>query len=542
MAFSTQGSTHRPTVTGTRGMVACAHPLACMAGTRLLLQGGNAFDAAVGVAAALNVVEPYYSGIAGIGYALIYDANEEAVRVLDYCGHTPYEASLETIPDRAAMERGVKSALVPGACGGWLELHGRYGRLETSAVLAPAIDLAENGFAVTVRNSFLLDSCKPRVNEIGTRVMYPGGRTPLPGEILVQTELGRTFRRIVEAGAECFYRGDLAREMIQYVQAEGGVLGEQDLGDFEPAWVDPISIPYRGYDIFCPPPPCAGFQILETLNILEGYPLAEMGHHTEASLHLFIEAVKLANADRVEYAAAASHPISGLLSKAYAADRRGCIGAEAAFGRGEWYEASRHAEEVRPGRPQAWTKECTTHFDVVDAEGNAVAVTQSVGGGFGSGVMLGETGMFLNNFIYWMDRVPESPNCVGPHKKTDMCLSPLMVFKKGRLVSALGTPGSWGIEQTSVQFLTNFLDYEMNIQAAIEAPRFRMMEAGRKVMMEARIPKDVRDGLEQQGHVIDLLEPFAIVVGGAHGIAVDEGGRALMGGADPRRDGYVLGI
>ena len=160
MAFSSHGITHRPTVTGTQGMVACGHPQACLAGTRILLQGGNAFDAVVGVAAALNVVEPYYSGIAGNGYALVYLADQKSVRVLDYCGHTPYEASLETIPDSDEQGKGSKSGLVPGACGGWLELQKRYGRLELGAVLAPAIDLAENGFSVTVRNSFIIDACK----------------------------------------------------------------------------------------------------------------------------------------------------------------------------------------------------------------------------------------------------------------------------------------------------------------------------------------------------------------------------------------------
>ena len=168
------------------------------------------------------------------------------------------------------------------------------------------------------------------MNADGQRVMYPQGRAPLPGEILVQKELGRTFRRIVEGGAELFYRGELAREVIQYLQQEGGVLTERDLADFEPEWSDPISVPYRGYDVFCPAPPSAGFQILETLNILEGYPLAELGHHTEASLHLFIEAIKLANADRVEYAAADNPPISGLLVEGV---RRGAQGEHRDAGR-----------------------------------------------------------------------------------------------------------------------------------------------------------------------------------------------------------------
>ena len=186
--------------------------------------------------------------------------------------------------------------------------------------------------------------------------------------------------------------------------------------------------------------------------------------------------------------------------------------------------------------------ECTTHFDVVDAEGNAVAITQSLGSGFGSGEIIGESGMFLNNFIKWADTVPGSPNCIEPHKKIDMCLSPCQIFKDGRLLAALGTPGSWGIQQTTTQFTTNFLDFGMNIQAAIEAPRFRFQHAGTRVYMESRVPAEIRSGLIRRGHQIDVVDAFSHVTGGAQGIAVDQESGGLMGGADPRRDGYAIGI
>ncbi len=542
MAFSSVGTTHRPTVTGTRGMVASAHPLASLAGARILLDGGNAFDAVVAVAAALNVVEPYMSGIAGVGYALVYSAGEDRVRALDYCGRTPHKATPDAFNSESAQDAGSRSCLAPGACGGWLALLERYGRMDREAVFAPAIELAENGFAVTVKNATFIQGTVPRMRPTGARVILSGGRAPLPGEVLVQKDLARTFRRVVEGGAEVFYKGDLAREIGEFMQGEDGLLSERDLGDFEVEWTDGISTSYRGYEVFCPPPPSAGFQILETLNMLEAYPLDKLGHHSEESLHLFIEAAKLANADRVEYAAAENAPIEGLLSKGYAEKRRQLIGERAGVGRGEYYRTDRLPGEMAPGQEADWITECTTHFDVIDGEGNAVAITQSLGSGFGSGMILGETGMFLNNFIRWGDLVSGSPNVIEPHKKIDMCLSPCQIFREGRLVSALGTPGSWGIQQTTTQFLTNYVDYGMNIQAAIEAPRFRFEHPGRRVFMEARVPAGIRAGLESRGHEIDLLPDWSPVVGGAQGITVDPESGALMGGADPRRDGYAIGI
>jgi gamma-glutamyltranspeptidase/glutathione hydrolase len=218
------------------------------------------------------------------------------------------------------------------------------------------------------------------------------------------------------------------------------------------------------------------------------------------------------------------------------------VGETAGVSRGEYFEARQLPEEIRPGSPGDWVNDCTTHFDAVDAEGNAVAVTQSLGSGFGSGMVLEGTGMFLNNFIKWADVVAGSPNCIRPHMKVDMCLSPCQIHRDGRLLAALGTPGSWGIQQTTTQFTTNFLDYGMNIQAAIEAPRFRFQFPGRRVFMEARVPEAVRSGLARRGHEIDLLPDWSAIVGGAQGITVDPESGALMGGADPRRDGYAIGI
>jgi len=508
----------------------------------LLLDGGNAFDAAVAVASALNVVEPYMSGLAGVGYALVYVALEDRVRCLDYCGPTPYSASLESCPSQMAQEVGPRSCLVPGACAGWLALLERYGSRPREAVFAPAIELAEKGFAITVRNARFISESRSRLHPTGAQVVLADGAPPPPGHILVQADLGSTLRRVVEEGQSTFYGGDVGREIVRCVQEAGGLLADRDLAEFEPVWQEPVGTRYRGHDVLCPPAPSSGFQILETLNLLEAYPVAEIGPETEVALHLFIEAVKLANADRVEYAAAHPAPVEGLLSKPYAEERRRLIGPLASVSRGEYYAPDPLPGEVPAGNDADWTNECTTHFDVVDADGNAVSVTQSLGSGFGSGMVMGSTGLFLNNFIKWADRTPGSPNCVGPHKKLDMCLSPCLVMRDGRLVSALGTPGSWGIQQTTVQFLTNFVDHGMNIQAAIEAPRFRLEFPGKRIYMEARFPEAVRAALERRGHEIDLLPDWSPMVGGAQGIVVDPASGAMMGGADPRRDGYALGI
>ena len=542
MAFSSLGTAHRSTVTSTRGMVASAHPLSSMAGARILLAGGNAFDAAVATAAALNVVEPYMSGIAGVGYALVYSAKENRVRVLDYCGHTPYEARASAFASEADKERGPRSCLAPGACGGWLNLLETHGTMDCASVFEPAIELAEGGFAATVSNARFMADNGGRLYENGAHIVLSRGRAPLPGEVVVQGDLAHTFRRVAEGGANRFYRGDLAEEMTQAVQAEGGWLSMRDLSDFKPEWVDPISVSYRGYEVFCPPPPSAGFQILQTLQMLEGFGISELGHHSELALHLFIEAVKLANADRLEYAADPDMPIAGLLSGAYARKRRALIGERAAVHRGEYYPLTRLPGAVEPGQPGDWLNECTTHFDVVDAQGNAVAITQSLGSGFGAGMTLGKTGMFLNNFIKWGDLAPNSSNVIAPHKKVDMCLAPMQIFQDGRLFSALGTPGSWGIQQTSVQFLTNVLDYGMNIQAAIEAPRFRLDAPGVRVPIESRVSAQVLEALTRRGHEIKALPAWSPVVGGAQGIVRDAKSGAMMGGADPRRDGYVIGI
>ena len=542
MAFPSHGITHRPTVTGTRGMVASAHPIASLAGARILLQGGNAFDAAVAVASTLNVVEPYMSGIAGCGYMLIYSAKEERIRVLDYMGTSPHQATPDAYSTPRSNEEGIRSGIVPGACGGWVSLLNEYGSMSLPDIFSPAIEYAEEGYAVTVKNAFFMDGASSRFSPMASKVMMSRGRTPLPGEVLIQKDLANTFRQIVRGGTDVFYRGEIAQKITEFSHQNGGLITKKDLEDFQVEWHDPISISYKEYKIYCPPPPCSGFQYLEMLNILETDSLSDLGHNSTDYLHLLIESIKLASVDRVEYTCSQNPPITGLLSKGYAAAQRQRIRYEAGVGGDERYSIHKLAGEIPPGDPRQWINECTTHFDVVDNQGNAVATTQSLGSGFGSGVVLGNTGMFLNNFMNWFDLLPESPNVVAPHKKIEMCMSPCHIWKGNQLFAILGTPGSYGILQTTAQMILNLIEHKMNIQAAIEAPRIRIEKSGTDVGIEERISSQTRRELTTRGHNVRALPTWTAAVGGGQGITIDQEEGTFMGGADPRRDGYAIGI
>jgi gamma-glutamyltranspeptidase/glutathione hydrolase len=542
MAFSPQGTTHRSTVTGRRGMIASAHPLASLAGLRILMEGGNAIDAAIATAAALNVVEPYMSGIGGVGYLHIYSAREKEHKIVDYVGLTPKAAEL-SLYDADKQDRGPLSPLVPGACGGWLTALERYGSMDAAKVFAPAIEYAEQGYALTVKNSTFYAAAVPDLlrYQTGSETYLLDGQAPQPGEVVVQKDLAETFRKVAAEGPDIYYKGAIADAIVRYMVETGGLLTKADLANFAPVLVDPISIDYRGHQIFAPPLPCQAIQYLETLAIMEGFDVADMGHNTAETLHRFIETTKLAMADRIAYAAIDDPPTAGLLSKEFAAARRALIGDKAQFSAGERMIPDGPADAVTPGDPGQWMHESTTHFDAIDADGNAVACTQSLGSGFGSKMVVPGTGIALNNFMRWFDLEPTSPNAIGPAKKNEMCVSPAQVWDQHGLRLLIGTPGSYGILQTTPQMMMNALDHQMNIQAAIEAPRVKTGAPGYSVDAESRIDREVFAELERRGHQFNDLGDWSAGVGGGQGIAVDPDTGSFMGGADPRRDGYALG-
>src|SRR5262245_7078131 len=532
---------YRPTVMGTRGAVASAHPLASMAGIETLLAGGNAVDAAVAVGSTLNVVEPFMSGVGGIGLMLVSRPGGER-HVLDFIGAAPRAADVARCTEEE-QGAGPKACATPGNLGGWLTAHARFGRLPRGTVLKPAIDHAERGVPLTFKNVEFFTQARATLERSpeARRLYWPNGG-PRPGAVVVYKDLAGTLRQVAEGGLEVFYRGPIARAIARAVQEAGGWLAEEDLAAFAATWRQPATITYRGAEICSMPPPFSAFQMLETLNVMEGLDVRGWGHNSVDYLHHLIETIKLASADRLAYAYGDRTPIAGLLAKSYAASQRARIDAgHAAVSEGERYHPQRLSGQIAEGHPARFENEQTTHFACADADGMVVSVTQTLGAPFGSGFAVPGTGIVLNNILKWADRDAASPNVLRPGRKSGTMMSPTQVFRDGAFRVSIGTPGSYGILQTQSQMLLNVLEFDMNVQEAIEAPRVRVYR-DRLVDVEGRIDPITRAGLTERGHQVNVLDDWSWVVGGGQGIARDPDSGALMAGADPRRDGYALAI
>jgi gamma-glutamyltranspeptidase/glutathione hydrolase len=560
------GRAFRPTVMGRRGCVAAAHPLAAMAGIEVLLQGGSAVDAAVATSFALHVVEPYMSGPGGVATLLLFHRGRREAVVS--AGQMPAAADPAQVTAED-LKGGPRSVGVPGLVAATLGLHERHGSLPRSAVMAPAIRLAEDGFPLTVKNVDFIAKGRPQLaySAEAERTFLPSGEIPRAGTVFVQKELGATLRQIAEGGLDAYYRGPIARAIARALEAHGGWVTEADLARYRPTWGTPLHVAFRGHEVCVPPPPTNALQSVQTLQILEGFDLRGMGHNSVEYLHHFLEATKIASADRVGLdVMRPDAPIAGLVSPRYAAERRKLIDPKrAGVSGGERWSAERLAGEILPGRPSDFVvggagvsaerhgragsaddrpdfaREHTTHFAVADGHGTVVTVTQTLGSVFGSGVMVPGTGMLLNNLLMWADLEPGSPAVLRGGAPMQTRMAPTQVFRDGTFVLSIGTPGSYGILQTTPQMLLNVVEFGMAVQEAIEAPRVRAYR-DRMVDVEGRIPPAVREGLTARGHHINVIEDWSWIVGGGQGIRRDPESGALQGGADPRRDGYALAI
>ena len=355
-------------------------------------------------------------------------------------------------------------------------------------------------------------------------------------------DLAHALTVIAEQGEAGFYKGDIAKEFARGSQEVGGLHTAEDLARWKVKIEEPVKTTYKGIDVYKLDFWTQGPAMLQALNILEGYDLRAWGHNSVEYLHHLIEAVKLGSADRLAFAYSGVPPIAGLVSKAYAASQRARIDpARAAVSEGERHSRERLAGQIAEGHPAQFVNEQTTHFACADAEGTVVSVTQTLGMAFGSGFAVPGTGLVLNNILKWSDRDPESPNVLKPGRKSGTMMSPTQVFQDGAFALSIGTPGSYGILQTQPQMLLNILEFGMNVQEAIEAPRVRVYR-DRLVDAESRIPEATREDLARRGHEINVIDDWSWVVGGGQGIARDPESGALMAGADPRRDGYALAI
>jgi len=537
------GFSYRPPALGRRGVVASAHQFASLAGLDMLRDGGNAVDAAVAMAATLAVVEPCSCGAGGGGFMIVRDPDAAVPSVLDFMGPAPAAATLDRVATGGGKDDGICAAAVPAAIAGWLAALQRFGRLRPERVFAPAIAHAEDGFPVSAYLHRYLTACVDRLRRSpeSRAVFLPGGTVPGVGQLLRQPDMARTLRRVAEAGASAFYGGEIGEEVAAFCRRHGGLLDADDLRSYAPVWREPITTTFEGFEVHAPPPPSSAVQYLLSLNMLERLGLDGLPPDGAEHVHRLAEVFKLSVADRIRWTMAPEARWHGLLCRDYAAQRLDAYeGTAARAVEGERYGPASRTGVVAAGDPPAVDRETTTHLVAMDADGWAVACTQTLGGAFGNAIVHGRSGMLLNSLMHWFDDDSRSPNALGPGKRIEMPLGPSQIWTEGRPVALIGTPGSWGILQTTVQLIVNVLTHRMPLQTAIEAPRFRVLE-GRRLAIEGRFPDDTLAELRRRGHDLAVLAEWDRFVGGAHGAVFDPSTGTFFAGADPRRDGVALG-
>jgi gamma-glutamyltranspeptidase/glutathione hydrolase len=519
-------------------MVASPHYLASQAGVDILKKGGTAVDAAIATNSVLNVVYPHMCGIGGDAFWLIYDAAKKDLAFLNASGRSAYAATIETYK-KAGMNsmpvRGPLTVTVPGAVDGWFEVHRRYGKLPMAALLGTAIAYARRGYPISHVLSFKIQEAIGELSRYSTSksLFLPGGNTPRPGDVLTNPDLASSLEKIAREGRDVFYRGEIGREIVRFARENGGLLAEKDFLDHRSDWGKPVSTQYRGYTVHETAPNSQGMTALLILNLLEGYDLASTGYQSPDHLHLMVEAKKVAFADRNRYISDPEKvkiPIDELLSKDYAAGRRTLIRKDQAL----------DPQAVSPG---IFGRD-TIYLCTVDEAGNAVSLIQSLYYSFGSAVVAGNTGIVLQNRGAYFSLNPDHVNCLQPHKRTFHTLMASMTFATGSL-PGLRDQRADG-QPRPIQVMTAVFDFGLDIQAALEAPRW---VAGRYLlhhpegllMMEKRFPAPVIEALKGRGHQIQVVDGIDQSMGSAHGILIHPENGLRMGGSDPRCDGAAIG-
>ncbi|HKW93423.1 MAG TPA: gamma-glutamyltransferase [Methylomirabilota bacterium] len=532
----------RPPTLAYRGMVTSPHVLASEAGVAMLRAGGSAIDAAIAASAVLAVVYPHMTSIGGDAFWLVYDARARAVRSIEAAGRAAASASLDWFSARGLAEipiRGIVPATltVPGAVDGWCEAHIAYGRLPLATVLAPAVEYARDGFPVTKRLAWWIEhSAEVLAADPGAaRIFLDGGPRPPVGCRLRNPDLARTLERLA-AGRAGFYEGETAWEMARYSREHGGFFTERDLAEQRSKWGDSISAPYRGITIHETPPPTQGISVLQALRLLEPYDIGALPYLGADHVHLLVQAKQIAFHDRDRLLADPDFvpvPVERLLSRAYADERRRLLDPKRALPWDRMPSSGSLAGD-------------TVYVAAVDADGNAASLIQSVYFGFGAGVVAGGTGVVLQNRSAYFSLDPAHPNRLQARKRPVHTLIASLAFKGDRPWQLLGCMGSDGQPQIHIQVYTAMIDFGLDIQAAVEAPRwlagrFGIGEPRDLLNLEGRFAAATVDELARRGHVINRWEAWNERAGHAHGITIDPDRGLLTGGADPRSDGAAVG-
>ena len=524
----------RSTVYAPNGAVATSQPLASAAGLEVLRQGGNAIDAAVAAAAVLSVTEPHMTGIGGDMFAIVWLAREQKLIALNASGRAGSRMTRETLQTRgfrSGSQQGVMSVTVPGALAGWDMLVRTHGKRTLAQALQPAIAYARDGFPVSpiIAAQWANETNFLKRDSAAAATFLPGGHAPKAGDWFQNPDYARTLQEIAKNGIRTFYGGALGQRIVTRLEALDGFITIDDLKKNAPNWVAPISVPFRGYRVWELPPNNQGIAALEMLRILETYDLKAMGHNSPAYLHHLIEAKKLAYADLDRFVGDADHldmPAEQMLTDEFIAERRSHM------------SPTRAQERVDPGL--ARTKSETVYLTAADAEGNMVSFINSNYDYFGSGIVVPGTGFALHNRGAGFTLTPGLPNTVAPGKRPFHTLIPGFVTQtvngREQAYMSFGLMGGGVQAQGHVQFLINYFVFGMDLQAAIDAPRFRHYD-GLRVALETPVTDSVREALKAMGHV--LIDQPPVAFGGAQAIVRLPKGFAA--GSDPRKDGMAAG-
>jgi gamma-glutamyltranspeptidase/glutathione hydrolase len=515
------------------GVISAESPLAAQAGAQVLAHGGNAIDAAVATNAVMGVVEPMMDGIGGDLFAIVYDAKTKQLYGLNASGWSPEKLTPEYLKSKGAVsmpQKGINSVTVPGAVDGWSKLLARFGHLSLAQLLAPAIQYARDGFPVPEWDAeYWANSAGAlRKNPSTEHVFLVDGRAPQVGEVFRNAELAHSLEQIATGGRDAFYKGDLARKIVDFSQSQGGMMTLEDMAGYSSDWVDPISVDYHGWTVYEMPPSGQGIAALEMLNLMAQFPLAHFGHNSVDALHVMIEAKKLAYADLLRYIGDPNYskiPVAALLSEDYTRDRAKLI------------DMARANCSVPAGTPPASGGE-TTYLTVVDKEGNMVSLIQSNYAEFGSGLAV--AGFALQNRGALFNLDAKSPDILAGHKRPLHTIIPAFMTK-GETRIAFGIMGGFNQAQAHAQFVSNVADFGMNIQAAMEAARFTKGSfGGCDVLLEERIPSETRASLESLGHNVVVVGAFSSSMGGGQATERNFATGVNFGGSDPRKDGEAI--
>ncbi|NJN46414.1 MAG: gamma-glutamyltransferase [Candidatus Competibacteraceae bacterium] len=500
-------------VFATQGMVATQEALATNVGLDILKQGGNAVDAGVAVGFALAVTLPRAGNLGGGGFMMVYDAKKQETVAIDFREMAPAAASRDMyLDDKGEVDEqrarySYLSVGVPGTVAGLALAAERYGSLPLKTLITPAIRLADQGFPVSEGMAISLKAAKERMSpwpESMKIFFKPDGVAYEPGDILPQTDLAGSLRAIAEQGPKAFYEGEIAQKIAADMKANGGLITVEDLQNYKPVVRQPVQGDYRGYQVVSMPPPSSGgIHLIQILNILENFPIAESGHNSAATLHQMAEAMKLAYADRSEYLGDpdfAKVPIKGLTAKGYAAELVKLIDLNRA----------RPATEIKPGNPAPYESDQTTHYSVMDSQGNVVSTTYTINFSYGTGITAAGTGILLNNEMDDFSSKPGVPNAYGliggeanaiePGKRPLSSMSPTIVFKDGKPFLATGSPGGSRIITTVLQIVMNIVDHGMNVAEATVATRVHHQWLPDELRVEEGLSPDTARVLGELGH------------------------------------------